>query len=134
MKVCLPILGEGDLKKALMAFDFYKTQHYCIYDMDTDESTIYSLAESDSIYLTMSEIKKMEIQAIITPNLRPMAAKILFENEIEVYKAAGAEVLENISLYKRGFLKDFTAAMVEEPKGCASGSCSSCSSDSCSTN
>ncbi len=75
-----------------MAFDFYKTQYYCIYDMETDDSELYSLAESESIYLTMSEIKKMEIQAIITPNLRPMAAKILFENEIEVYKAAGAEV------------------------------------------
>ncbi len=131
MKVCLPILGDSELKKELMASDFYKAKYYCLYDVEKDETEVFSLDDSDSIYLSMSEIKKQEIQVIITPNLRPMAAKILFENEIEVYKAGGSEVGENISLYKRGFLRDFSLAMIEEPKGCASGSCSSCSSDTC---
>ena len=128
MKVCLPLMGDSNLKKELVAGDFYKAQHYCIYDLKTQESTIYSLTDSNSIYMSISEIKKLGIEAIITPNLRPMAAKILFENEIEVYKAGGNVVQENIDHLKRGLLRDFTAAMVESAKSCSSDSCSSCSS------
>ncbi len=88
MKVCLPILGDEGPNKERLANDFYKAQHYCIYDLEVNSSQIFSLDETHTVYLSMSELKNMEIQAIITPNLRPMAAKILFENEIEVYKAA----------------------------------------------
>ena len=127
MKVCMPILGESALKKELLAPDFYKAQHYNIIDIDTDQSSIYSLSDTSAIYLTMDEIKKLEIEAIITPNLRPMAAKILFENEIEVYKASASLVEENISLLKRGLLKDFTESMIESKSSCSSDGCSSCS-------
>lgn len=131
MKVCLPILGDGGKEKELLANDFYKAQHYCIHNLKDNNFQIYSLNKTNSVYLSMSEMKKMGIQAIITPNLRPMAAKILFENEIEVYKAEGAEVKENISLYKKDVLKDFDATMVEQKSSCSSDSCSSCSSTSC---
>jgi predicted Fe-Mo cluster-binding NifX family protein len=128
MKICLPIMGESNLKKELLANDFYKAQYYCIYDMDKDSSEVFAINDSNSIYLSMTEIKKLEIGAIITPNLRPMAAKILFENEIEVYKASASLVEENISLFKRNLLNDFTQAMIENASSCSSGSCSSCSS------
>ncbi|WP_143525088.1 NifB/NifX family molybdenum-iron cluster-binding protein [Labilibacter marinus] len=128
MKVCLPIMGETSLKKELLAGDFYKAQHYCIYDMKNNSSSIYSLNDANSIYMSISEIKKLEIQAIITPNLRPMAAKILFENEIEVYQAGGNVVDENIDHLKRGLLRDFTEAMIESKKDCSPDACSSCSS------
>jgi len=131
MKICLPILGDSALKKELLANDFYKAQHYAIYDMADSSTTIYSLTDSESIYLSMSEIKKLDIKIIITPNLRPMAAKILFENEIEVYKANASLVEENISMLKRGLLKDFTQAMIENKSSCSSDGCSSCSSTSC---
>ncbi len=132
MKACLPIMGDSALTKELMANDFYKAQHYCIFDLDTEEYSLYSLTDSDSIYMSMSEIKKLDIQIIITPNLRPMAAKILFENEIEVYQAVGSVVSENIDHYKRGLLRDFTATMIESKKDCSPDACSSCSSGSCS--
>jgi len=131
MKVCLPILGDSYLKKELMADDFYKAQYYCIYDLDTESSSIYSLNDSNSIYLSISEIKKQDIQIIITPNLRSMAAKILFKNEIEVYKSAGNIVTENISLYKRNILNDFSLALIESKNNCSPDSCSSCSSSTC---
>ncbi len=131
MKVCLPVLGDSALKKELLANDFYKAQYYAIYDMLDKSTTIFSLAETDSIYLSMNEIKKLEIGIIITPNLRPMAAKILFDNEIEVYKASASLVEENISLLKRSLLKDFTEAMIENKSGCSPDGCSSCSSSSC---
>ncbi len=131
MKVCLPILGESSLKKELLANDFYKAQFYVIYDLEDDSSSMYSLTDSNSIYLSMSEIKKLDIGAIITPNLRPMAAKILFENEIEVYKASASLIEENISLLKRGLLKDFSQAMIENKSSCSSDGCSSCSSTTC---
>ncbi len=128
MKVCLPVLGDSALKKELLANDFYKAQYYAIYDMLDNSTTIFSLADTDAIYLSMSEIKKLEIGIIITPNLRPMAAKILFDNEIEVYKASASLVEENISLMKRSLLNDFTEAMIENKGGCSSDGCSSCSS------
>lgn len=131
MKVCLPILGDSSLKKELVANDFYKAHYYCIYDLDTESSSVFSLNDSNSIYLSISDIKKQDIQIIITPNLRPMAAKILFENEIEVYKSSGTIVKENISLYKRSLLNDFTLAMIENQKDCSSNTCSSCSSSNC---
>ncbi len=131
MKVCVPILGESNLKKELVAPNFYKAQYYCIYDTESEQSRIFALNDSNSIYLSMSEIKKLEINSIITPNLRPMAAKILFENEIEVYKASSSMVDENIALLKRGLLRDFTEAMIESKNSCSSDSCSSCSSTNC---
>ncbi|GAF05653.1 hypothetical protein [Saccharicrinis fermentans] len=132
MKACIPIMGNNTLQKERVANDFYKAQHYCIYDFDTDASVIYSLSDTNTIYMSLSEIKKQGIQIIITPNLRPMAAKILFENEIEVYKAVGNVTKENIDHYKRGLLQDFTETMIESKKDCASQSCASCSSsDSC---
>ncbi len=131
MKICLPVLGDSALKKELLADDFYKAKYYAIYDMLEKTTTIFSLADSDAIYLSMSEIKKLGIGIIITPNLRPMAAKILFDNEIEVYKANASLVEENISLLKRSLLKDFTEAMIESKNSCSSDGCSSCSSTSC---
>lgn len=131
MKVCLPILGEKGLRKELLANDFYKAMHYYIIDIDSGKSEVYTLDTSNSIYLSMSELKKMEIKAIITPNLRPMAAKILFENEIEVYQSAGNLANENLDLLKRGLLKDYTEAMIEQKSSCSPDSCSSCSSLSC---
>ena len=128
MKVCLPIMGDTNLKKELVAGDFYKAQYYCILDIDTKESSVYSLNDYDSIYLSISEIKKLGIEAIITPNLRLMAAKILFENEIEVYKATAPTVNENMDLFKKGMLRDFTAAMIEQQNSCSPDACSSCAS------
>ncbi|MGQ1787129.1 MULTISPECIES: NifB/NifX family molybdenum-iron cluster-binding protein [unclassified Saccharicrinis] len=128
MKACLPIMGDTNLKKELVANDFYKAQHYCIYDFETNSSSIYSLTDTNTIYMSISEIKKLDIQIIITPNLRPMAAKILFENEIEVYKAVSNVVGENIDHYNRGLLRDFTAAMIESKQDCSPDACSSCSS------
>ncbi len=132
MKVCIPVLGDSELKKELLASDFYKANHYVIYDLSNDQSDIYTLESDTTVYLSMEEMHKMEIKAIITPNLRPMAAKILFENEIEVYKSTSSVVEENISLFKRGLLRDFTESMIESGSSCSSGSCSSCSSTSCS--
>ncbi len=133
MKVCIPVLGDSGLKKELLANDFYKANHYTIYDLSNDQSDIYTLDSEKTVYLNMGEMHKMEIKAIITPNLRPMAAKILFENEIEVYQSTSSVVEENISLLKRGLLKDFTESMIEQRgSSCSSGSCSSCSSTSCS--
>ncbi|WP_282037770.1 NifB/NifX family molybdenum-iron cluster-binding protein [Saccharicrinis aurantiacus] len=131
MKLCIPILGEKGLSKELLANDFYKANHYCITDISKNSSEVYTLDTSNTIYLSMSELKKLEIKAIITPNLRPMAAKILFENEIEVYQSLGNVVEENINFFKKGTLKDFTEAMIEQKSSCSSDSCSSCSSSSC---
>lgn len=132
MKLCIPILGEKGLSKELLANDFYKANYYCIADISNNSSEVYTLDTANSIYLSMSELKRLEIKAIITPNLRPMAAKILFENEIEVYQSLGNVVEENMNFFKKGRLKDFTEAMIEQKSSCSPDSCSSCSSTSCS--
>lgn len=131
MKVCLALMGAELIKKELMAPDFYKAEDYCICDIDTKELIYFSLDESTGSYLSISDMVDKGVEVIITPNLRPMAGKILLDNGILVYKSLSESVEENIQFFTEAKLPEFTSEMVEAEGDSCGTSCASCKSTSC---
>ncbi|WP_321287011.1 hypothetical protein [uncultured Sunxiuqinia sp.] len=135
MKVCIPVMGQSSQLTHFLADDFYKANFYCLVDMNSDQTAYFS--KSDLMERFGLDLRKDDgegaIKAIISPNVRPMAYKILHDNEITVYRPNSNLVEENIDRLKRGELALYDPADVENASSCGS-SCSSCStSSSCST-
>ena len=134
MKICIPVMGQNARLVHFLANDFYKANYYCLYNLENDEIEYFS--KSDLMARFGLDLRKGDgeevIGAIISPNVRPMAYKILHDNSITVYRPVSNLVEENIALLKNGELSLYDPADVENPSSCGS-SCSSCSSTSCST-
>ena len=132
MKICIPVIGKNAALVNLMADDFYKANFYCVYDEDSNLKEV--LSKEELITLFGLDLRKSSngsaIRAIISPNVRPLAYKILVDHGIGVFHPTGKCVDENIRLFTEKLLGEYDASGVEELRGCASG-CSSCSSDSC---
>lgn len=131
MKVCIAVMGSNLLKKELMAPDFYKAEDYCIYDVDTKETSFFARSETTGSYLSIEELLERGVEAIISPNLRPMAGKILLDNGIVVYKSVSETVEDNINLFVASELPEFNSELVEAGGDSCGTSCSSCSSTKC---
>ena len=134
MKVCIPVMGQNAQLTHFLANDFYKANWYCLYNLKTNEVSYFSKSElMERFGLDLSkEDGEGSIKAIISPNVRPMAYKILHDNQITVYRPDSNLLEENIERLQRGELALYDPADVENPSSCGS-SCSSCSSVSCST-
>jgi predicted Fe-Mo cluster-binding NifX family protein len=134
MKICIPVMGQNAKLVYFLANDFYKANYYCLYDLERSEPEYFSKSELMTRFGL--DLRKGGgddvIGAIISPNVRPMAYKILHDNKIDVYRPASNLVEENIALLKKGDLPLYDPAIIEN-SSCGS-SCSSCSSTSCSTN
>ncbi|MGQ8337573.1 hypothetical protein ACUNWD_13575 [Sunxiuqinia sp. A32] len=134
MKICVPVLGHQNNGRYFMANDFYKANLYCLYNLETDEVEYFSKSELMTRFgldLRMPGSDEI-ISAIISPNVRPMAYKILHDNQVAIFKPTSNLVQENIELLKEGKLSLFEPRDIES-SSCGS-SCSSCSSTSCSAN
>ncbi len=134
MKICIPIVGGKAGFVNLMADDFYKANFYCIYDTGMENNEIFTKEELVTRFgfdFKQGD-EKDAVKAIISPNIRPMAFKILVDNDIKVFRPLGNMVDENIRLFIKHELDEHDVYSVERSSGCGSGSCSSCSSTSCS--
>lgn len=133
MKICIPVMGQNAKLVHFLANDFYKANDYCLYDLVNDKTEYFSKAELMARFGL--DLRKGggddAIGAIISPNMRPMAYKILHDNQIAVYRSLGNLVDENVSLLKKGDLPLYDPNDADS-SSCGS-SCSSCSSTSCST-
>jgi len=129
MKVCIPVMGQNARLMCLLANDFYKADYYCLYDLHCDEMEHFS--KSDLMSRFGLDLRKGDgeelISAIISPNMRPMAYKILRDNQITVYRPESNLLEENIERLQRGVLSPYDPADVEDALSCGA-SCSSCSS------
>lgn len=134
MKVCIPVMGQNAQLTHFLANDFYKANWYCLYDSTSNETKFFS--KSDLMTRFGLDLRREDgedsISAVISPNVRPMAFKILRDNQITVYRPDSNLLEENIERLKRGELSLYDPADIENPSSCGS-SCSSCSSSSCST-
>ena len=132
MKICIPVIGKNAALVNMLADDFYKANFYCVYDMLNDANEIFSKPEL--MHRFGLDLRKGgehdTVEAIISPNVRPMAFKILKDNHIKVFKSNGNQVDVNIKLYKDELLHEHDIYSVEDPSSCGL-SCSSCSSTSC---
>ena len=135
MKICIPVIGKNVALVNLLAEDFYKANFYCVHDVDVDQNEV--LSKEELMIRFGLDLRKGGandvIEAIISPNIRPMAYKILADNEIKVFRPLGNLVDENIRHFKELDLLEHDPNSVEQPMGCSSSSCKSCSSTSCSS-
>ncbi|WP_372775484.1 hypothetical protein [Mangrovibacterium sp.] len=132
MKICMPIIGKNAALVNILADDFYKANFYCVHDITQGDNEIFSKSELMSRFgLDLKKGGEDDIvKAIISPNVRPMAFKILKDNDIKVLKPSGKLVDENIKYFKDEQLAEHDIYSVEDPSSCGL-SCSSCSSTSC---
>ncbi len=132
MKICIPVIGKNVALVNVLADDFYKANFYCVHDVLANQNEVFSKSELMTRFGL--DLKKGSdddiVKAIISPNVRPMAYKILVDNNIKVYRPQGKLVDDNIRLYKEQLLDEHDSGSIEEPSACGS-SCSSCSSTSC---
>ena len=133
MKICIPVMGQNANLTYFLANDFYKANFYCLYNLENSETEFFS--KDDLMTRFGLDLRKGghddAVSAIISPNVRPMAYKILHDNKITVYRPESNLVEENIELLKQGKLSLYDPADIENPSSCGA-SCSSCSTTTCS--
>ncbi len=132
MKICMPIIGKNPALVNILADDFYKANFYCVHDCAKGDSEVFSKPELMTRFgLDLRKGGADDVvKAIISPNVRPMAFKILKDNNIKVFRPNGKLVDQNITLYMDELLHEHDIYTVEDPSSCGL-SCSSCSSKTC---
>ena len=133
MKICIPVVGQNAAQTYFLADDFYKANYYCLYHLKSGEMEYFSKA--DLMYrfgLNLREGGDDAISAVLSPNMHPMAYKILCDNKIAVYRPESNLVEENIELLKKGRLSLYNPADVVNLSSCGT-SCNNCSSAVCSS-
>ncbi|MFA9390781.1 MAG: NifB/NifX family molybdenum-iron cluster-binding protein [Prolixibacteraceae bacterium] len=131
MKIGFP-LKNASAKS--MFDDFHACKYIGVYDdvnktfVDIEVEELYQKSENYNLFSVLDELG---IKMVICNRMKPMALRFFNEQKITVYKAEGDQVDLNLELLFDGQLKRFQAQMAEA-SSCGS-SCSSCSSDACST-
>jgi predicted Fe-Mo cluster-binding NifX family protein len=130
MKVMLPIADKKSGKETV-ARGFHNAQYICIYDSHSKSFEWMAAKEMNHNPGDFSrELQRLGIKTVISAYLPPMALRIFARNGLDVYKARGINVEENIGFFSRNQLESFTTQEARETWGCKS-SCGSCSSTSC---
>ncbi len=126
MKIALPLISESEL-----ASDFSKSSYVGIYDVVEGNLNVISLA-SQSMTTIQSFIfetmKSLDTQWVISPNFSFMALRVFKENKINVLKASGTNLNENIDFFKTGILVPFSAFDVFMSSQNCTDVCSTCGS------
>nr|WP_319571834.1 hypothetical protein [uncultured Draconibacterium sp.] len=130
MRVLLPVAGE-ETGSEKIARGFHNAKLVCIYD---SESKAFEWKETSEISPNPGdlthELKRLQINTIISGYIPPMVLQIFTRNGFSVLKARGRSVQKNISFFTQNQLESFTSQAARELWGCQS-SCNSCSSTSC---
>jgi len=130
MRVMLPV-EEKKRGKEKIAHGFHNARYVCIYD---SEGNSFEWKETSEISPNpgdfTNELKRLGINTIISSYLPPMVLQIFTRNGLQVFKARGNNVTENIDFFSQNQLESFTSKAARELWRCDS-SCHSCSSTSC---
>lgn len=125
MKIGYPAAGK-DEQRMFFSKDFVECGQIGIYNL---EDNSIALTQKEEIKMGLLQwLKENNIEAIVTPELAPMALNVFREENIKVYKSHGTLLQLNIELFKTGELELLSFGTVKEGTSCNSGSCSSCSS------
>jgi molecular chaperone DnaK (HSP70) len=124
-KIAVYDLGGGTFDISILelgdgVFDsrFGRAEKFIIYDTETKEFTVidnqqnlaspHGAGVQAAMYIVDSEAK-----ALITGNLGPKAAQIIYSSEIKVYQSSAQTVKEAIKLFEQGKLEELENANVE---------------------
>lgn len=133
MKVLCP-MSDASVNSASLASSLQSAKSLVIIESDSSERKL--LGEEVlhvDIRLFVSFIREQGVKAMIIPKIRPLALQILSQYGVMVYAPKGESVEENLSLFSRGGLSPYAMSSSRELLSCDGGSCSSCSSASCSS-
>lgn len=131
MKILFPVV-DSETNKEVLASGFHDTKDLCVFDSDTFLFQHLSVEDlGGSMKDLPNTLKELNISSIISSHIRPLALHILERCGFNVYEASGTDVNENLMLYRDGYLSKYSMASSRELLACG-GSCSSCSSTSCS--
>jgi len=128
MKVMLPVIDDTS-RKNVVADGFHNIEYVCIFDSNTKQ---YEWLGAKDISETPgglnSGLTDQGIFSIISLNISPMVLSMFNRNGIQVWKAKGKDLEENLRLFQLSELKIFTAEECRITQACNTSSCSSCSS------
>ncbi|QIA09382.1 NifB/NifX family molybdenum-iron cluster-binding protein [Draconibacterium halophilum] len=130
MKVMLPI---ADKKKGneTVARGFHNASYVCIYDSQSksmDRMPVKAVFSNPGEL--GKELQQIGVSTVISGYLPPMALRLFARSGLEVFRARGTNVTENINFFIQNQLESFTTQKARETWGCNS-SCGSCSSTTC---
>lgn len=132
MKILFPVV-DAETNKEVLASGFHETRDLCVFDPET---LLYQHMSLDDLGGSMKNLPKalreLDISSIISSNIRPLALQILERCGLKVYEASGTDMNKNIELYRDGSLDKYSIQSSRENLSSCSGSCTSCSSTSCS--
>lgn len=132
MKVLCP-LSDGVVSGASLATSLQSAKSLVLVESDSLERKL--LGEEVlhvDIRLFVSFIREQGVTAMIIPKIRPLALQIISQYGMTVYEPKGESVEENLALFCQGDLEPYSMSSSRELLTCDSGSCSSCSSTTCS--
>lgn len=127
MKIMLPVLNDCEGKMKL-AEGFHNAQKVCIYDSKKD---IYEWISTKKINANIGEfsveLKQRGIESVISCTMQPVVLRIFSQNGLQVFKAEGNNLEQNIASFQNDKLNSFSTEETKTIMGCGS-SCNSCSS------
>lgn len=131
MKVLCP-LTENSEHGVLLSSNLQSAKSLVVIESDTKERKL--LGEEVlhvDIRLFVSFIREQGVSAMIIPKIRPLALQIISQYGVTVYEPLGESVEENMVLFSQGELVPYSMSSSRELLTCDGGSCSSCSSSTC---
>jgi len=128
MKVMLPVTDDQQGKN-VVADGFHNINYVCVFDSTAGK---YDWLNANQISQTPgglnSGLTEHGIFSIICLNISPMVLTMFKRNGINVWKAKGRDLNENLRLFQLSKLKAFSAEECRIAQACNSSSCSSCGS------
>lgn len=130
MNIIIPVVDD-EKSKDILAKGFQNTIYACIYN--STNNTYKWLATKDISTITENlslALKHYGIYTVITSHMPLLAFKLFKESGINIYKAKGKSVNENVTLFLKNELELFSNLSTSSALNCIS----SCGINSCSSN
>lgn len=128
MKVLLPLENAGDNTESIVQH-LDNSDYACIYDIEQDS---YEFVTMNSISAKMGnlcvELKRKGIDTMICSSIPSLALELFNLLGIKTLQATKNSVKENIRAFTDNALMPISGSSGLQMDGCASSSCSSCSS------
>lgn len=128
MKIGIPLSDNVMSLKELFAPSFHHTSLLGIYDIEHNTLETINLEQNGHSIDFTELLKEYEIKAVISPDYTMMVLKLFKVLKIDTFRALGADVAENLELFKNGELPRYTFAdaMEASKENCDADACGTC--------
>lgn len=129
MRVIIPVTESFSIESDI-AKGFIEAEFACIYDSEKESYEWYTPAEiaEEPGNFTLG-LKQKGVSGVISTHMPFMALGLFKDSGLDVYKAKGTKLADNIQYFINNELAPFTGQESRTASSCA-GSCSSCDTSS----